>query len=249
MDNKNFFNDIFVKKNIVQVLLQELNKKNWNNNNVLCISGVCDCYQPCEEKYKLMQDILKILIKNKQSIYILTKSNLILRDYDLIAELSNVAKYVNIAMSIPTLNKDISSKIEPNVISGIERLKTLIEFTKIKNCRTTYMLLPIIPYLTDKKLELENIFENISRYKIQNIIYGALNMRGEVKTNFYSFLKKEFPDVLEKIQKLYKGSYVSKNYSINLDKFCRYLTNKYNIKNNTLYEDDHDANKQMEFKF
>ena len=59
-----FFNDIYIKTNVAEILDKELTKKPLNHTQI-CICGVSDCYQPAEEKYKLMPDILKVLIKHK----------------------------------------------------------------------------------------------------------------------------------------------------------------------------------------
>ena len=93
LGNNNYFEDIYIKKNIVELLEIELSKKSWKRE-VINIGGVTDSYQPLEERYKLMPEILKLLIKYKTPCIISTKSDLILRDYDLIDKLSKIT-YVN----------------------------------------------------------------------------------------------------------------------------------------------------------
>lgn len=225
--NSEFFGDIFVKTNIAEILDKELSKKSWKSTNLLNICGVTDCYQPIEEKYQLMRNVLKVLIKHKQSVFILTKSPLILRDIDLIKELSEVA-YVNVAFTITTLDENIRQKIEPNVKSCMERLSALREFSKL-NCKTVVMLMPIIPYLTDTTKNLENIFKISKEFGCDFLLSAPLNMRGFVKTNFYNFLKQDFPETYQKIQKLYKRAYSSKEYNEKLSKFIYQMRIKYKI--------------------
>ena len=223
-----FFDDIFVKINIAEVLDKELSKKTWKND-LINISGVCDCYQPIEEKYELMRGVLKVLIKHKQRVFILTKSPLILRDYDLIDELSKKA-FVNIAMTITTLEENIRGKIEPNTYPSLERLNALKGFTKL-NCKTTLMLMPIIPYLNDDIKNIENIYKLASEANINNVISAPLNLCGLLKTSFFNFLKKEFPRTYEKVQHLYENSpYVQNEYEKKLYKFVNKLKQKYTFK-------------------
>jgi len=222
-----FFGDIYVKTNVAEVLDKELSKKSWKNTNILNICGVTDCYQPIEEKYQLMRNVLKVLIKHKQPIFILTKSSLILRDYDLIKQLSDLT-YVNIAFTITTLDESIRQKIEPNAKPTLERLKALSEFSKL-NCKTVVMLMPIIPYLTDTTKNLEDIFKISKECGCSFLLSAPLNMRGFVKNNFYDFLKKDFPTTYQKIQKLYKGAYSCKNYNDKLGKFIYQLRIKYSM--------------------
>ena len=236
-DSTNFFNDIFIKTNIVEILDNELSKKTWKNTNIINVSAISDCYQPIEEKYQLMRRCLEIFIKHKQSIFLLTKSPLILRDFDLLERLSKVA-YVNIAFSITSLNEEIRQKIEPNVISSFERLKILEYFSKT-NCKRTIMLTPIIPYLTDRVSDIENIFKVAKDIKCNYLICDVLNMRGMVKDNFYNFLKNNFLEVYNKIHKLYNGAYISKNYSTKLNNFINKMREKYNIYGNELIDKEY----------
>lgn len=223
-----FFNDIYVKTNIAEILDLELSKKSWKHD-IINISGVCDCYQPLEEKYKLMENVLKVLIKHKNPAFILTKSPLILRDFDLIDELSKKTD-VCIATTVTTLDENIRQKIEPNTYTTIDRLNMISKFTELK-CETNVMLMPIIPYLTDTTSNIESIYATCNRLGIKHMICGSLHLRGNLKTNFYNFLKKDFPKTFHNIQHLYKGNYVSREYVQKLNKFLLSMKRKYKIYN------------------
>ena len=223
-----FFNDIYVKTNVAEILDKELNKKSWKHD-VINISGVCDCYQPIEEKYEIMPKVLEVLIKHKNPTFILTKSDLILRDYELIKELSNLTQ-VCISTTVTTLDENIRKKLEPNVCSSTNRLKMLSEFSKL-NCKTNVMLMPIIPYLTDSKKSLEGVYRMCQKIGIKHIIPGSLHLRGSLKKYFYSFLEKEFPDTFNKITSLYDTSYVKREYTQKLNEFLFELKKKYKIYN------------------
>jgi DNA repair photolyase len=87
--DSNYFENIYVKTNIVDLLESELKSENWKRE-VINIGGLTDSYQPCEEDLKIMPKILKLLIKYKTPAIISTKSDLILRDYRLIDKLSRL---------------------------------------------------------------------------------------------------------------------------------------------------------------
>ncbi|MDR1426049.1 MAG: hypothetical protein LBI70_03635 [Rickettsiales bacterium] len=219
-----FFKDIYVKTNLAEVLDRELTKKSWKGN-MINISGVCDCYQPLESKYKLMPDILRVLLKHRNPVFILTKSPLILRDYDLLGEL-NSKTTVFIASTVTALDETIRKKIEPNAVASLDRIGMLHEFTKMK-CRTNVMLMPIIPHLTDSKMSIEAIYHSCKINRIDNVIPSALHLRGDLKQNFYRFLELEFPDILPGVKHLYRGAYVDKKYSKILYEFIRIMKTKY----------------------
>ncbi|MFZ2537550.1 MAG: radical SAM protein, partial [Oscillospiraceae bacterium] len=93
LDSGGFFDDIYVKTNIVEQLEKELSAPSWKRE-IINIGGVTDSYQSAEATYKIMPEILKLLIKYKTPAIISTKSTLVLRDYDLIDELSQIT-YIN----------------------------------------------------------------------------------------------------------------------------------------------------------
>ena len=82
---------------------------------IVNIGGVTDAYQPIEEKLELMPEILKLMIKYKTLIIISTKSDLILRDFSLIEELSKIT-YVNIACTITTMDESLRANLNLMVV-------------------------------------------------------------------------------------------------------------------------------------
>ena len=123
VNTDDFFKDIFVKTNIVDKLEEKLSSPSWKRE-VVNIGGVTDSYQKAEANYKLMPDILKLFIKYKTPIIISSKSDLILRDYDLIDELSQIT-YVNIAATITTTDEGVRQKLEPSGVSSARRFEML----------------------------------------------------------------------------------------------------------------------------
>ena len=97
------------------------------------------------------------------------------------------------------------------------------------NCKTNVMLMPVIPYLTDSKRNLEEIYRLCREIGIEHIVSAPLHLRGSLKKYFYSFLQKEFPDTFEKIVKLYNTAYVKREYSKKLGEFLLGLKRKYGI--------------------
>jgi len=124
LNDEEYFYNIYVKTNIVEKLEKELRHSSWKRE-VVNIGGVTDSYQPAENKYKLMPEILKLLIKYKTPAIISTKSDLILRDFDLIDELSKIT-YINIAATITTTDENLRKKIEPQGCESNKRFEMLI---------------------------------------------------------------------------------------------------------------------------
>jgi len=226
LDSGDFFNDIHVKTNIVDELEKELRSEKWKRE-VINIGGVTDSYQPAEAKYKLMPEILKLLIKYKTPAIISTKSKLILRDYDLIDELSRIT-YINIAATITSMDEKIRSKIEPYGATSQERFEVLKEFRKT-NASTGLHLMPIIPYITDNEENFDSMFKNASECNVHYVLPGTLYLRGTTRKYFFDFIETEFPKESEKILSLYKTGGAGKEYKNELYKMVNRLRDKYNL--------------------
>ena len=73
MDNNDFFNDLYIKENIVELLEEKLSSKRWKRD-LINFGGVTDSYQSVESQLKLMPQILKLFIRYRTPLMISTKS-------------------------------------------------------------------------------------------------------------------------------------------------------------------------------
>lgn len=223
---QDFSGEIFVKANVAEVLERELAKKGWNRE-VVNIGGVTDSYQPAEEHYRLMPQILKLLIKYKTPAIISSKSDLILRDYDLIDQLSRIT-YINIAQTITTCDENIRVKIEPGSVSTIRRFETLKRFRKT-NASLGLHVMPIIPGLTDQRDNLKELCQRAKDCDVDYLLPGTLYLRGPTRTRFFDFLHKEYPALSEQFKKLYKKGSADKAYKTGLYKTLNSLRTRYDL--------------------
>lgn len=190
IDSKDYFGDIHVKTNIVEQLEKQLSDPNWKRE-IVNIGGVTDSYQPAEEHYKLMPEVLRLLIKYKTPAIISTKSDLILRDYDLIDELSKLT-YINVAATITTVDEELRKLIEPGGVESQRRFKMLKTFRKT-NASVGLHVMPIIPYLTDNYENIDVLFNMAKDSEVHYVLPGTLYLRGKTRIVFFDFIKKEFP--------------------------------------------------------
>lgn len=225
-----FFDDIYVKRNIAEKLEEQLAKPSWKND-IIAIGTVTDSYQPIEKEYELMPQLLEVLIKYKNPAIISTKSNLILRDLDLINELSEIA-YINIAGSVIAMDEKINLAIEPNAIESKERIAMLKKVRKETNASTGLHFMPIIPYLTDSYENIDAIFKNMKLANIHYTIPGPLNLYGKTRGFFFNFLKQDFPTIYKDMISLYKKGKLDKQYNQELFKKINRIKSKYDISTN-----------------
>lgn len=226
MKSDDFFSDVFVKTNIVEQLEKQLSCQEWKRE-VVNIGGVTDSYQPAEATYRLMPDILKLLIKYKTPAIISTKSDLILRDYDLIDELSRIT-YVNVAATVTTTDEALRERLEPKGASADKRFDMLREFRNT-NASTGLHMMPIIPFLTDNYENIDSLFSKARESNVHYVLPGTLYLRGQTKKVFWDFIKAEFAERYESIAAVYKTGGADKEYKNQLYITVNQLREKYSL--------------------
>ncbi len=221
-----FFQRIFVKTNIAEALEKQLGAKSWKKE-VINIGGVCDSYQPAEAKYGLMRKILALMIEYRNPVTISTKSDLILRDYDLLTELSELT-YVNIAVTVTTMDENLSALLEPLASSPEKRFSVLRAF-KDTAAVTGLHIMPVLPFLTDSPQNLERIFSLAAECKVDYALPGILYLRGETRKHFFDFLACNFPELLDPYRSLYAKGGADRTYKAELYGILKPLMEKYHI--------------------
>ena len=204
-----FYQDIHVKTNIVEQLEKQLSRPDWQRE-VINIGGVTDSYQPAEAEYRLMPEVLRLLIRYKTPAIISTKSALILRDYDLIDELSHIT-YVNIAETVITVDEALRQKLEPCAAPSAKRFEVLRVFRETE-VSTGLHLMPIIPYLTDGQENIDALLQNARNCRVHYVLPGMLYLRGATRPAFFSFIEREFPALYDEMVALYKTGGAERHY-------------------------------------
>ncbi|NDV68733.1 radical SAM protein [Dysgonomonas sp. 25] len=221
-----FFDRVYVKQNILEHLEKELRSPSWKRD-IVNIGGVTDSYQPIEQEYQLMPEILKLLIKYKTPAIISTKSDLILRDYDLIDRLSRIT-YINVAATVTTMDESVRQQLEPNGCESVKRFAMLKEFRKT-NASVGLHVMPIVPYLTDTEENIDSLFACAKDSNVHYALPGTLYLRGKTRPYFLEFIKTDYPQIYEQMCELYKKGGAGKEYKDVLYERVNRLRKKYNL--------------------
>lgn len=164
--------------------------------------GVSDGFQPAEKEYKITQKILETLVDFRLPAMILTKSDLVLRDIDLLKELNKVA-FVNAIFSI-TLHDDEKRKIiEPRASSTPERFTALKELRKA-GIPGGVMATPIVPWIGTDYENIEGLAKEAKAASAEFILFGGMTLKpGFQKEYFLRVMKQHFPKHADKIESVY----------------------------------------------
>lgn len=221
-----FFKKIYVKTNIIEALEKQLAARSWKKE-VINIGGVCDSYQPAEAKYELMRKVLALMIKYRNPVIISTKSDLILRDYDLLSELAELTS-VNIAVTVTTMDENLSALLEP-LASPPERRFSVLRAFKNTAVITGIHMMPVLPFLTDSSHNLEQIMSLAAECGVDYALPEVLYLRGETRKHFFDFLELNFPDLADPYRKLYAKGGADIAYKAELYGMLSPLMEKYNL--------------------
>jgi DNA repair photolyase len=192
-----FESRILVKHDAPALLRKELNKRNWRCEPIM-ISGVTDCYQPAEREHKLTRGILEVLLEAHQPACLITKNALVLRDLDLIAAMA-ATNLISIAVSVTTLDAELSRTLEPRTATPQARLRAIRELSAA-GVPARAMLAPIIPGLTDR--EIPAILEAVKEAGARGAGFTVLRLPFAVAPIFQAWLAEHRPEAAERIESL-----------------------------------------------
>jgi DNA repair photolyase len=189
---------IYVKKNSPKILAQELLSSKLRG--VLNLGVATDIYQPAEEKYQIARQILEILKDHRYPFALGTKSNLILRDLDLISEASKNA-WCCVSFSIATLDEKLAKLLEPNAPSPKRRLEAMKRFSDA-GVMVGIWAAPLLPYITDSNENIIDVVEAAVEYGAKFVLGVSTDSRNPVR--FKEFLELNFPKLVKKYEFLYQ---------------------------------------------
>jgi DNA repair photolyase len=181
-----------VKTNAPRVLQQQLRRRKKTSKDPVLFSSVTDAYQPLERRYKLTRICIELLTKYEFPISILTKSDLVLRDTDLLGRLTEN----EVGMTIISLDEKVRRVFEVGAPPSNRRLKALTELNS-QGLRTYAFVGPIIPLLSTP--DLEELIRQLGDCGVAYILFDRLNVKYGNRPVIEKALKNHFPSQAKEI--------------------------------------------------
>lgn len=228
------FEDIEVKQNAPELLEEALHKK--RKRSMIGTGSMCDPYIPIEKELGLMRRCLEIIERHNFGATPQTKSDLVLRDLDILTRINNKTKAV-VQMTLTTADDELCRKIEPGVCPTSRRFEVL-QACREAGIPTVVWFSPLLPFINDTKENIEGIVDYCARAGVQAIIcFGiGLTLREGNREYFYSALDRKFSmssttdSLKERYQKTFGYSYVcSSPHEAELMKYLAQLCRQHNI--------------------
>lgn len=219
----NYTTHIRVKENAPDILRKELKKLGYinkpkslfdysdslgveNRKPIIGVSGgVSDSYQQAEKEFKVTKKVLGVLLEHKLPAFLVTKSDLVLRDIELLKEINDAA-HVNINFSIAFSDEEMKKRFEPLSPSISDRLATM-KTLRESGIHVGVMGLPVIPTLADSLDSLRSLIKSVKNSKSEFILLGGMTLKsGRQKNYFYNTVNRFYPEKLSGIQQMYSNN-------------------------------------------
>lgn len=198
------FDQVRAKKDAISILNKELRNK--KKKGIVGLGSMSDPYNSFEREERLTQEILKLLDYYGFGVGIHTKSNLVLRDLDLLKRIQTHSQVV-VNVTITTSNDELSKKIEPNVCPSNER------FEIVKQCKQAGLICgitmtPVLPYITDDIEDLKCLIQKAVESKADYILtYMSVTLRENQRDYYYEKLDELFPGLSFTYKRVYNNRY------------------------------------------
>ena len=205
-----FESTIFAKHDAPSLLRAELAKKGYRPA-VIALSGNTDPYQPVEKELRITRGILEVLLEARNPVAIITKSQMILRDIDILSEMAKLG-LVRASLSITTLDRKLARRMEPRAATPTRRLDALHQLSGA-GVPTSVLVAPVFPALNDH--EIEDILKAAVGAGASRAGYVLARLPLEIADMAMEWLEENAPGRAKHVMNLIRESRGGKDYDSN----------------------------------
>ncbi|MBM3145949.1 MAG: radical SAM protein [Chloroflexi bacterium] len=221
------FADIHVKINAVDLLADTLPRK--RVRGVIGFGSMNDPYMPIERKYQLCRRALEVIAENRFPVHIITKSDLVLRDLDLLTRI-NAETYAAVSFTITAADDDLSRIIEPGAPPSSARFEAMKSLTDA-GTHSGVTMMPILPFIGDTPENITRLVELAHRNGASYILpWFGMSLRVGSRDYYYAKLDQLFPGIKQKYIQRYGFQYICNSPHISqLEEVFHELCQRYSI--------------------
>src|SRR5579875_2940278 len=225
-DPMDFERRIFVKRRAAEVLERTL-ARTPIGRDAIAIGTATDPYQPAERTYGLTRSMLEVFARvGGIRLSITTKSNLVVRDLDLLKKINGRSE-LSVNFSLITLNRRLQRILEPRAPRPELRLRAM-SILGSAGIRCNILMMPMIPGLTDAPAAVENVIAAARRHDAADVHFRTLFLKAAAARRFLPFIAGHFPGLSERMNNLYGSStYGPRAYDQQLEILFERIKRKY----------------------
>lgn len=216
-----------VKVNAPDILDRQLkNRARKGEYGYIVLSSATDPYLQFESEYQITRQMLEVILRHRFPVHMITKSDLILRDLELLTKIDETAilpddlssdpgRGAIISFSFSTIDQSISSVFEPGATSISDRLRALESCAK-QGFLTGVSMMPLLPYISDTGTHLEEMFATFKELGAHYLMPATLTLFGEERADSKQMalrsVEKHYPHLLSKYHRLFGSSHEMPRY-------------------------------------
>ncbi|WP_421935344.1 PA0069 family radical SAM protein [Phenylobacterium sp.] len=204
-----FESKLFFKPEAAKLLEKELSKPSYVPE-FIHIGGNTDPYQPPERRLRITRGVIEVLLRFRHPFTVITKSALVVRDIDLLAEAA-AQGLTRVAISITTLDRKLARSMEPRAATPEKRIDAVRRLSEA-GVPVSVMFAPAIPGLNDH--EMEGVLERAAEAGANGAGYVALRLPLEIKDLFREWLETDHPDRARRVMSLVRQMRGGKDYDM-----------------------------------
>ena len=201
---EDFDHVVEAKVNLPELLREELAKK--KHKGIMGFGAMSDPWTYAERKMGLTRACLEVLCQFSWPVHLTTKSDMCLRDLDIISEIAK-RSYINIVFTLTTADDALARKIEPGAPPPSERLEAM-KILADAGVKTGTLMTPVLPYIEDNKENIRQVVQETAGAGGEFCIgYLGMTLRDRQRVYYYSKLDELFPGLRAKYEAAYGESY------------------------------------------
>jgi DNA repair photolyase len=226
-DGMEFEQKIYVKKNAAGLLRHELRRV--KSDEAIALGTATDPYQPAERRYEVTRAILEEFALHRGfELGIVTKSNLIVRDLDLLKEVAKTNK-LSVHITVTTLNVNLARILEPRAPRPDLRMEAVRALSRA-GLRVGLSCSPVVPGITDSPKDLESLIRAAADAGADYVFANPLFLKPCSAAVFLPFLEQNFPHLAQNYRRRYQDrAFLPPAYAKRLSHFISHLREKYKI--------------------
>lgn len=247
---ENLETSLSVKTNAIEILDRQLyNRAKKEQYGIIVLSSATDPYLQIEKKYELTRQALELIAKYRFPVHVITKSDMISRDYDLLHQIDMTAilphdlqqslgRGTIISYSFSTLDDPVARIFEPGATPPSLRLQS-IENTIKEGFLSGVSMMPLLPFISDTTAHLELLFSTFKKIQAHYVLPATITLFGsgkaDSKTLMLQAIEKHFPELLPRYQTYFQyGSEMPAYYKTAFAKKMKELCQEYQLKQSIL---------------
>jgi DNA repair photolyase len=227
-DGMEFEQKIYVKQHAAGLLHYDLRRV--KKGECIALGTATDPYQPAERRYEITRGILEEFARHRGfEVGIITKSNLIVRDLDILRDVSR-NNVLSIHITVTTLNVELARILEPRAPRPDLRMAAVRELSQA-GLTVGVSSSPILPGITDNPADLEGVVREAAAAGAQHLFAGPLFLKPCSAAIFLPFLKENFPHLVENYRQRYQDSaFLPPSYGKRMAQLIARFREKYGIR-------------------